>query len=386
MKKIAIATDSFLPRWDGISRFLSETIPKLDTDYEVKVIAPAFDGKYDDELLVSVERIPLMSLKVADYQMPKFAYKQIRKQIDDCDIVFTQTIGPIGGLSIFAGRRANKKVVAYIHSIEWELFPKSIRALAPIKWLVRKKASLMTRILYNQCDLLLVPSQEVANMLEKKGIKTPKKIVHMGTNTKIFSPALDKAAAKKAIGLTPDVLVVGFAGRIGLEKDVVTLYRAFSRIHRKHNAVLLIVGQDQGGVLKNIERSPKVKIVGTANNIAPYLKAMDVYVLSSLTETTSLSTIEAMSTGLAVVATPVGSVKEYVKDGYNGMIFPKQDVFELSKKLDKLLSDEILRKKIGSAARLTILDKFSWDKTVIELKSALDSLNPPEEKTITKKK
>ncbi len=381
MKKIVIATDSFLPRWDGVARFLSEIIPKIDSEFEIKIIAPAFPGHYDDKnLLVEVVRIPLTNIKIADYQLPKFAYKQIRKEIEDADIVWTQTIGPIGALSIIAARRAGKKTVAYIHSLEWELFPKSIQTLAPVKWLVRKKASLMTKILYNMCDMILVPSEDIGRVMDKKGIKAPKKVVRMGVNTKTFSPPGDKGKAKEAIGLTKDKLVVGFAGRIGLEKDITTLYRGFSRIHRKHNTTLLIVGQDQGGFLKKIEFSPKVKVYGASNNIAPYFQAMDIYVLPSLTETTSLSTIEAMSTGLAVVATPVGSVKEYIRDGQNGMLFPKQDPFELSKILDKLLADEFLRKKIGDAARITVLDKFSWDKTAEQLKAALYELTKEDEK------
>ena len=374
VKKLLIATDSFLPRWDGIARFLNEIIPKLAVDYEIKVLAPDFEGEFKEYIDVDVVRFPLSRMRIADYPVPKPSYKEIRKHVKWADIVWTHTIGPIGAMTIMAARKEKKKLLAYIHSIEWVLFPRSLRTISIIKWVVHKTSAFISKRLYNKCDLLLVPSAEVAELLDRKGVRVPKKVVHVGTNTKIFSPPESKAKAKEAIGIMPNTLVVGFAGRIGLEKDLETLYRAFGRINRKHDALLLIVGQDLRGVTKRFQSNPKVRLEGSTNNIVPYMQAMDVYVLSSLTETSSLSTIEAMSCGAAVISTPVGYVKEYIKEGFNGMFFPKKNAYELSKKMDKLLKDEFLRKRLGENSRRTIIDRFSWDKTVNELKEVFDKI------------
>ncbi len=374
MKKLLIGTDCFLPRWDGVARFLNEVIPKLEGKYKIKVLAPKFAGNYDANPDIDIKLFPLTRIMLADYPVCKPSFSSIKKEVKEADIVWVHTLGPIGIMSVLAARRQKKKVIAYIHSIEWELFPKSLKTFKIVKLIIQKISFSGSKYLYNKCDILLVPSKGVAEMLEKKGFKSEKKIVPLGTNTKVFCPPDNKRAAKEAIGIDPDKLVIGYAGRIGNEKDLATLYRAFGRINRKYNSVLLIAGQDLGGVTKAFESNPKVKLFGATNNIVQYLQAMDVYVLSSLTETTSLSTLEAMSCELPVITTNVGSLKEYIKEGFNGMFFGKGNAYELAKKTDYLLKNEHIRKIMGQNARRTIIDKFSWEKTMKEINEVLDKL------------
>ena len=80
-------------------------------------------------------------------------------------------------------------------------------------------------------------------------------------------------------------------------------------------------------------------LTGSKDNVVPYLQAMDIYVLPSLTETTSISTLEAMSCGLPVVVTPVGYVKNYIHDGKNGLFFPKKNSGILARKINELIKD-----------------------------------------------
>ena len=111
------------------------------------------------------------------------------------------------------------------------------------------------------------------------------------------------------------------------------------------------------------------------NNIQEYLKAMDIYVLPSLTETSSLSTMEAMSCGLPVISTRVGAVPEYIDGKTNGLFFPKKNYKLLAKKIIKLCKNPELRTTLSKNARSTILKKFNWNNTskliVQELKGLL---------------
>ena len=115
-------------------------------------------------------------------------------------------------------------------------------------------------------------------------------------------------------------------------------------------------------------------LVEFTNNIVPYLQAMDIYVLPSLTETTSISTLEAMSCGLPVIVTPVGSLPGYIQNNYNGIFFPKRDPYRLEKKLSRLINNPGLRKTIGDNARKTVKEKFSWENTFKEMKKVFESL------------
>jgi len=375
MKKLLIATDSFLPRWDGIARFLNEIIPKLSDKYEITVIAPRFKGKLKDLKNIKIIRIPLSRIHVGDYTLARISIKKIISAVKQADIVWTQTIGPIGMPSILIARFFKKPIAAYIHSLEWELFSKSLSPKNPFRKLIYSFTKLITRKLYNKCSLLLVPSLEVAEILNWHSIRTKKRVVHLGTDTLKFSPPEDKSIAKKKIGINPKHLVIGFTGRIGREKNIVTLYRAFLRVRKLYNNLtLLIIGKGVKELKLMLESKKDIIVVESADNIVPYLQAMDIYVMPSLTETSSLSTMEAMSCGIAVVSTPVGYIKGYIKNNYNGLFFNKKNSYELSKKISDLLNNKNLRIKLGENARKTIIAFYNWDKTTNGINKVLEEL------------
>ncbi len=366
-KKLIIATDCFLPRWDGVTRFLLEILPRIREEFQITVLAPDFKGEKIKIKDIDIIRYPLRDMQFGDIYFSKFMYKEIKQEIEKADIVFSQTIGPIGLCSILAAKKLNKPIVSFIHSIEWELTTKSVKYL---KGFTNVATRILTRYLYNKCSLLLVPTQEVEEKLTVIGIKTPKEVINLGTDTKRFTPVENKEAAKKAVGIDPKDKVIGFCGRIGREKDIGTLYRAFRRVEKKHqNVKLLIVGEGLEEELFTETRN--ILHVGKQNNVVPYLQAMDIYVLPSLTETTSLSTLEAMACGIAVIATPVGYVKEYIKERYNGMLFPFKNSLVLSLKINLLLENEKLREKIAKNGRKTVEERFQWIKTAEKIRKVL---------------
>jgi len=84
--------------------------------------------------------------------------------------------------------------------------------------------------------------------------------------------------------------------------------------------------------------------------------------MPSLTETTCLSVLEAMSCQLAVVSTEVGFIKSYIRNGYNGLFFEKQNQYPLAKNIQRLISDTEFRKTLGVNARKTVIEQFSWTR------------------------
>lgn len=370
-KKLLITTDAFLPHWDGIARFLSEIIPRLNQDYEITIIAPKFEGKEPKIDGIKIIRMPLVKIQVADSfgAFPRFG--QFKELVKNSDLVFNQTLGPIGMTAIRYARRYKKPVISYIHIIEWELVPKSIRRG---KLLAKILARWFTRYYYNRCNLLLVPTKEEAEILNSNKIKTLKAVVNLGTSINKFKPPETKDDAKIKIGINPKHFVIGYCGRISREKDIPTLFRAFTKLYKENkNARLLIVGEGVKEQEEMLKKKPGIIFTGSKDDVAPYYKAMDIYVLPSLTETTSLTTLEAMSCGLPVLATKVGFVKEYIKHKKNGMFFPKRNSYILRKKLEMLMKDKSLREQLGKNARQTIEEKFSWEITVSKIKKILES-------------
>ena len=299
MKKLLITTDCFPPRWDGVARFLVDAVETLKQHFEITVVAPAFEGHLHKIKGIKVVRLPLIPVRFGDIYFAVPKYWTIKKLVQQSDVVFNQTIGTIGICSILASHNCGKKIISYIHSIEWQLASKSVKyfqatALRCVKWLARW--------LYNKCSLLIVPSRGVEDLLLKNGIVAKKAVVPLGVDVRKFVPK-EKALAKKAAGISPSTLVIGFCGRIGREKDVPTLCKAFEVIKKEwRNARLFIVGE---GLEVEECKQKGITITGFVDNVLPYYQAMDIFVLPSLTETSSLVTMEAMACGLPVVVTPV---------------------------------------------------------------------------------
>lgn len=367
--KMVIATDNFLPRYDGITRFLSEVIPRLKNEFEITVICPEYKEEKVSMPGVKIIRIPLSKKKVGDFKIAKWAPRKIIKALKGQDVVFTQTIGTIGASALFFAQRMKIKTIPFIHSIEWELVAKSSRLLFVKKYSypITKR---ITHFLYSRCTQLIVPSENVADILTWKDLKTPKKIINLGVDTNKFIPGNqeDKIKLKEQLGISENQLIIGYHGRIAREKDIPTLMRAFIKLRVKHpNIKLLIVGSGIKSIERKLERQPGVIHVQGVNNVEKYLQIMDIYCLTSLTETTSLSVLEAMSSGLPVVTSRVGFIKDYIAHNKNGMFFKQGSSFSLVIEIEKLINSEKLRKKLGENARHTVVHSFDWDLTGMRL-------------------
>ena len=199
-KKLLIATDCFLPRWDGIARFLNEVIPYLSEKYDITIIAPHY-GKLPHYKDVKVITFPTRKLKIGDYNPPKTSWKKIKGLVRETDMVFVQTQGPIGSKALFAAKRLKVPAVSYVHSIEWELFSKSVKRL---KIIVKLFTKWYARYLYNMSDMLMLPFLELKEIMKRHGVHKPEMlVVNLGTDTNKFSPPEDKPKAKEKIGINP---------------------------------------------------------------------------------------------------------------------------------------------------------------------------------------
>lgn len=363
--KLLIATDNFLPRWDGIARFLSEIIPRLEMD--VTVVSPDY-GLTAMDLKIQRVLVPTRRNAFGDYTPAQYRPGLIEPAVKKADVVFSQTIGPVGMLAHRYARKHKKPLVAFIHSIEWELVPKALDT-SLLKRLAYPLMKLYTRYLYNKCSLLIVPSENIADMLTWQRISTPKKVVHLGVDHKKFTRG-NKKEARKALGIPEDAFVVGFHGRLGYEKNLLTLSRAFMNLKAK-NKRLLVVGEGVEKLRLRLQKVKGILLPGKQTNVVLYLQAMDVYVMPSFTETTSLAVLEAMACELPIVASPVGFIQQYIADGTNGYFFETKNWYNLSRKLQVLHDDVLLREKLGKAARKTILSQFNWEETAKGIREAL---------------
>lgn len=379
MRKLVIATDCFLPRWDGIARFLLDIIPSLKEEWTITVLAPDYPGEmngFSEFDNIHIVRMPLTKIKVADFVVAKAEEHLIKSHIQDADIIWVHTLSTIGRAAINIGQKEQKKVIFFIHSIDHELVAKSLKLPIIIRdgWYLLGKKNIMSY--YNKCSALMAPSTNVEEMLEWNNIKVPKIHVTLGVNLRKFKPPESKELAKEKIGITKDTLVIGFCGRIAKEKNIPILIDAFKRIKAEHtNTICLIVGKGLTELEDLVKNEPRIILKGNQDNVVPYLQAMDIFVLPSSVETTSLATLEAMSCGVTPVVTPVGYVKEYIKEKVNGIFFPFDNSAVLAIKLKWLLKEKYVREQLGKAARLTVQEKFNLFQTEDEIKKILKAMS-----------
>ncbi len=365
MKNILIATDCYLPRWDGIARFLSELIPPLTEKFTITVIAPDFEGQSVPDERIKMIRIKTYNFQIGDYRPPKIKANLIMKEVLENDIIFAQTVGPIGATAIRYGKKNNKKVVSYVHSLEWELFAKSISDKKAVQSSVHHITKRFVKRVYSKCDLLLVPSPAVADVVKSIGISTKTETAKLGVDTKKFSPSRKKPGIR---------ITIGYAGRIGREKDIPTLLKAWKIIREKRDDTdLMIVGEGITSYDDEIKALGVIR-VGSTNNMAEYLKKMDLYVLTSLTETTSLSTLEAMSCGVPAIVTGTGETKIYVKEGRTGWKFQRGNHEELASKILNIIKDRKRMARVGKAARQMVIRDYNWKLTVAKITEVFENI------------
>jgi len=361
-KKILVTTDTYLPRQNDISNFLTKIIPCLTDKFDITLLTPQFENKPEKINNTQIIRLPLS--KIRDIHS-----KEIEKYVSETDLVFNNTTGQIGQAAIKAAKKLGKPSISYVHKIEWDAASKSAKRM---RWLAEKLARNASQQTYNNCTLLLTPTKETEDVLTANGIQTKKITIELGTSPDKYKPPASKIAAKKKLNLPENYTIIGYAGELGREKDITTLANAFIKVNNKNkNTILMLIGE---GLPAETPAHIKIAKIGPKQNILPYLQAMDIFVLPSLTETTPINALKAMATGIPVITTPVGCMKYYIQDRENGMIFPRGDENILADKIETLISDPHLTRKLGGKARQTIQSKHRWAETVNKLTKVLERI------------
>lgn len=364
MKRLTIVSDSFYPRWDGIVRFIFSILPKLKKEFEVTLLVADF-GKNRNmiknkslKLLledVNIVYVPIRKKEINGYPIPRYCFFKIFKVIKNSDIVFSQTLGPIGQVSIFWSKILNKKSFSYLHSVDWLLLSHSVDR---IKKQVMKISKFLSFIFYNLVDLVLVPSSEVSYLLKKNKIFRSK-VMHLGVDLKDFKKGYERNDLFES---SKEEFIIGYVGRFAKEKSLKTLYLAFKRFRKEYPAKLVLVGDGDLKIKNFFKKKEDVVLMGQRDDVNKIYSIFDVFVLPSLLETTSLVTLEAMASGVPVVVTPVGYVKYYVTNYKNGLIFPMNNSYFLFKRLEELYLDRGLRKKLSKNAYVTVESLFDFEK------------------------
>lgn len=367
--KLLLVADTYYPKVDGTLKFIEEFLKRSQDAFEISLLVPDY-GTHKGKNVTYLEVSKI--LKVSGYANLKCSSSNLKKMktaIREADLVFIQGPAMISYLSVHYARKYNKKVFFYTHTLSWELFEKFFPSFIkkPFSFLIKK----VSIALYNRCNEILVPYHELKEHLQEQGVRTEVTTARLGVDIDVFNPTIDKRSSKEKLHLDPDKRVIGYVGRISKEKNIHLLLEAFQKIEDQENITLLMVGDGPEKQTKELKQLKNCKVTGFVHNVQDYLKAMDIFVMPSLTETTSLATLEAMSTGIPVIATRVGFIKSYLIKNHNGLFFPRNSSSMLSVKISKLLKDREYREHLGQNARKTVAYGFSWERSINRIKRIL---------------
>ena len=218
-------------------------------------------------------------------------------------------------------------------------------------------------------DMVMSQSEQDVNKMNRNFLvnSSKLKVIHNGINVEKFS-----INNINNVNINCQGFVVCTIGRIARGKGLIDLLEAFSVFAQKHlNTTLLIIGgvlhKEHNKVLSNFWRKAeelkikeKIFITGLVDNVQDYLAIADVYIHPSYREGIPRAVLEAMSLEKVVIATNIRGASEILEGEFNGILYKKGNVKELSSAIERVsLMTQKQRSDFGFLARKRVLDKYT---------------------------
>ncbi len=191
-------------------------------------------------------------------------------------------------------------------------------------------------------------------------VRAPITQIYNGVDVGMYRPSTQRGRVRAELEIAPEAFVVTICGRLDPIKDHRTLFDGFRAMRQANpEAVLLVVGD--GPMRRELEplAGAGIRLLGNREDVPTILGDSDVFALSSLNEGISNTILEAMASGLPVVATAVGGNPELVTDGISGALFPPGDSVALCRALSAYAAERDLRARHGAAGRRIAEERFS---------------------------
>ena len=191
--------------------------------------------------------------------------------------------------------------------------------------------------------------------------------IYNGVDVDHFDRAtVDAEASRRTIGISGQSIVIGCVAHLRPEKSHRDLLAAFGEAATAaaEDVHLVLVGEGPEetrlrAFVDDRNLAGRVRFCGRANDVRPYLAAMDIFVLPSSSEVFSNAILEAMAMGLPVICSAVGGSVEMVVDGETGLTYPRHDVESLAEQLSALIADADRRRSLGEAGAARVREVFS---------------------------
>ena len=320
------------------------------------------------------------TVTLVDFDKPKgrarffyCLYRLLRKI--EPDILMTYNWGGTDG--VWLGRLAGIKCIIHNeHGFGIEEASATDRRRDAIRFLV-----------YRLANRVIVVSTELKNLLKRRYLINVARVSHIpnGVDCGRYAPdCSQRESVRKGLGIDNTSFVVGFSGRLDAVKNLDHLIHVFAQfaLQRPEARLLIVVDGPEKDRIVALCKSGVLRrhtlFVGAQLDVVPYLRAMDVFILTSLREQMPMTVLEAMAVGIPVIATSVGEIPYIIENGINGFIVPQTESADAYVKPLLKLLDRDLRDRVGSAARSKIVADFSTSRMIRQYHSVIERYAPPE--------
>ncbi|MEL7565033.1 MAG: glycosyltransferase family 1 protein [Dehalobacterium sp.] len=355
--KIVIFTDTFQPQVNGVARTVGRITSFLESqNLPCLVFAP--DGGSNRINKKNVYTFPSFDLPF--YPECKMALpntSQIKEALNafQPDIIHVFTEFSMGFCGLKYAKDYGLPVVAS-YTTNFPQYLSYYKAAFLERW-----AWQYLRWFHNQCQLTYCPSPAIKSMLTKKGFFNLD-TWGRGIDTGLFSPDKRSDTLRNKLASNKRLYFL-YVGRLALEKDLDVLLKAWKIVENTMpEAQLVITGN--GPIIEELKDTAGHEVIFTGylhgEELAAVYASCDAFVFPSTTETFGNVVLEAMASGLPVIAPAAGGVKNLLIDGYNGIACQPRNYLDMASAVIKIAQNDGLRRELGSQA-LQYARKCKWD-------------------------
>lgn len=320
---LTLVTETYPPEINGVAMTIGRLAQALcQRGHRVQLVRPR-QGPADQAGTASMlEEVLTPGLPIPRYDglrmgLPSGARLRRLWRARRPDLVHIVTEGLLGWSALSAARALGLPVTSSFHT-NFHAYSRHYG----LGWLATPIAAYL-RAFHNRTDLTLVPTAAMQTGLAALGFKRLE-VLARGVDTSLFTPTRRSAALRASWHAGPDTPVVLYVGRLAPEKNLGLLFAAYGALRaRRPDARLVLVGD--GPLRETLARThPQAVFAGprTGEDLAAHYASGDIFLFPSLTETFGNVTLEAMASGLAVVAFDYAAAHELIQHGENGLLAP----------------------------------------------------------------
>ncbi len=346
---ISVVTETYPPDINGVAHTLSKIVEGLQLKgHELWLIRPKHQASDRAQQKTGYQELLVKGLPIPFYKQLRMGLPAKRELTrlwskQRPDIVHIATEGPLGWSALQVARKMKLPV-----STDFRTNFHAYSQHYGIGWLSGAIMAYLKKF-HNSAQATMVPTVQLQSELDSAGFKHLS-VVPRGIDTDFFTPAHRSPALRSSWGADDHTRVLLYVGRLAAEKNLKLVTQTYLRLKAQHKDIKLVLVGD-GPLRESLQAAhPDIIFAGfqTGTQLAQHYASADIFVFASKTETFGNVTLEAMASGLAVVAFQHAAAGELIQSGVNGMLAnPESDLaFEMATQL--LLNNVELMKYLGS--------------------------------------